>query len=694
MNKTALDRLFAMLPDGKRKEELVAKYNRVQTQNSKQERGGNGLIDSFELTPKGHIRIEAIDEHGNVLDTLADQANLVVDGAEEILLRAFSGDPNRTLYKNRIPKVNPTDTIYIEEAKLSGQPLFDGDQLLQAPNVLWSAVNDDHFDVSFGFYPVTVYVKEVPSTEYGKKAFVLSKTAGTGFLPLTAEIYSGFTNLFIGLGEGKNIPVALTDARLTNNGFTVIDGVAIADTTGDEITFTEKISNLELEVETSREGGTLEIYVNGALRETVDTYIDSDLPTGIFVTVDQLDNETATAIRLVHAGTSHEVVAPEITIKQLRFDALTKQMNGLFKEFKNFETEFLTPATFNTTPMGPYTIQLPNYPLKADSVGVTYEGTVYTEVDTEAELTDTTFVVDEARGILTFNRALTGVSITYSVTGEIYDTELAATMTGTTVSYNTTREVPVNEIPTGVVNGANKTFTLSHADIKEGTVVAKADGAVIEIATIDYENQKITLVDAVATGVSVTVEYIYTTVDVTSTGAVKYKAQYTITEGVKVFDQNGAALIEVDTAQEFGNGTFMISEDKDGIILPDNVTKIEVIYKSVDKPGFETNYKRAVIEKPKSINEYPWFELDKGAVRFVAEFPELSPAYNITIREMALFDGPRADDKIAGFRNYPVKAFSLVRVGETRKDANTGIRITWTITLLNSQSEPFQGGRN
>jgi hypothetical protein len=59
---------------------------------------------------------------------------------------------------------------------------------------------------------------------------------------------------------------------------------------------------------------------------------------------------------------------------------------------------------------------------------------------------------------------------------------------------------------------------------------------------------------------------------------------------------------------------------------------------------------------------------------------------------MGLFDGPRADDKIEGFTNYPVDAFSLVRVGETRKEVTTGIRVTWTITLLNKDNQPFTGG--
>ena len=96
--------------------------------------------------------------------------------------------------------------------------------------------------------------------------------------------------------------------------------------------------------------------------------------------------------------------------------------------------------------------------------------------------------------------------------------------------------------------------------------------------------------------------------------------------------------------------------------------------------------------KPKEVNQYPWYALDKGSIQFVAEFAEDVPNSSITVREMGLFDGPRMDDQIKGFPGYPVKAFSLVRVGEARKDTATGLRVTWTITLTNENGEPFKGG--
>lgn len=703
MNMKMIERLLGKLPDGPKKQDLVARYQQLQANTKK--RGGDGLQDSFEFTPKGHIRIEAIDEAGNVVGTLADQPNLVVNGAEEILLRAFSGDPNRTLFKNRTPKdvSGKTGKIYIEVEKLSGAELFDGSQLLHAPNVLWSAVDDELFDISYGYYPVTSYVKEETSTEFGKKAFSISKEPATGYVPMSSEVYSTYSNMFIGIGEGKNIPVALNDNRLRySEGFAPVDGVAKTTVEGANLSFTEKVSNFVLEYQASNKGAQIDVLVNGVLKATIEA-LDSELETPEVRTFefDELDYEIASEIQFVHSGSDAEVVDAEMAIVGLHFDALTKGMNGLMKEFENFELDFLTPAVYNTTPMGPYTIQLPNFPVKEDSVSISYNDAAFTQVETEDELTDTTFMVDHLHGVVRFNRALTGVSATYSITGEIYDSELVSTMTSINVSIMTPTNTPHTETPTGPVNGANKVFTMTKTNIVEGSVVVKVNGSAVTPESIDLVARTFTLATAPTTGQVVTVEYTYVNNVTATKPANKYVTSHPINVGtVRVFDQNGA---ELSYAQDgnFGDGKFILDPlDPKLIKIAKNdalgvaITKVEVVYKSDEKPGFVTNYKRAVIQKPKTVNEYPWFELDNGAVRFVAEFPEFSPAYNITIREMGLFDGPRADDKIAGFRNFPVKAFSLVRVGETRKDVNTGIRITWTITLLNDAGQPFQGGRN
>ncbi|KAF2421684.1 DUF2460 domain-containing protein [Bacillus subtilis] len=704
MNKKLMQRMFDLLPEGRKKDSLMSKYKRVLENKN---RGEGGLQDSFEFKPKGHIKIEEIDSSGKVLGTLADQSNLVVNGAEEILLRSFSGDPNRILYKNRLPKKDETEIFFIENSKLSEENLFDGNQLLHSPNVIWSAVDDSKFDVSYGYYPVTVYIKEENSTEYEKKAFRIYKENVPGSVPLISEVYSTYTNMFIGIGEGKHYKLNMNDPRLIySEGFHPGEDIAQTNVENHEVKFIGKISRFALDFEVSNKGSNIGIYVNGTLRETVKS-LDESLTTPIIKSLeyDGFDNEVETEIRIVHSGSDSGIENSEMTLKALYIDELSKNMNGLIKEFKNFEVDFLTPAAYNTTPMGPYTIQLPNFPVKKGSVEVKYNELTFSEVDSPERLTDTTFYLDDLHGVVEFNRALAGVNVTYSITGEIYDTELPETMTATNVSYVTASELNQNETPVGVINGINKTFTLTKKNIKSGTLTIKKSGTMLtesEITSINYSTGEVILEVAPNSGETITAEYVYIHEETTTSDANKYITPYEIKEDtLKLFDQNGNELQKVDSKQDFGDGKYMLVEDNKKAVLislknkdSQVITRIEAIYKSDEKPGVPTNYSRAVIEKPKTVNEYPWFELDKGAVRFVAEFPELKPAHNVTIREMGLFDGPRMDDEVAGFNNYPVKAFSLVRVGETRKDVNTGIRITWTITLLNEDGKPFHGGNN
>lgn len=708
MNMDIVNKLMSMLPDGKKKQELVQKYQKLQAKSQK--RGGDGLQDTFEFQPKGHIKIEAIDENRKVVGLLADQPNLVVDGAEEILLRSFSGDPNRMLYKNRKVKdvSGATGKIYISESKLAGLALFDANnQLLHAPNLLWAEVEDSLFEVSYGFYPTTVYVKEEVSTEVGKKAFSIANVSGTGRVPMSSEIYSTYTNLFIGIGEGKNVPVELTDSRISmTEGFIADADRAEAVAEGEALSFSEKISNFKLEVEASNEGAQIDVFINGVLKETIETF-DSELvaPEIRVFEYDGLDYDTATEVRLVHSGKDAAITGDAtMAIVGLHFDALHKGMNALMKEFKNFEVDFTTPTSFNTTPMAPFTVQLPHFPLKADSVKITYEGIEFTEVESKSDLTATSFHVDEMHGVVTFNRALTGIMATFSSTGELFDTEMVSTMTATTVPVTTvTQNTVTDAIPSGAVNGTNVNFTVTHSNVDPLSLVVKVAGVTVAPTGFNPTTRVITLATAPQTGETVTATYVHSTTTVTNKPANIYKTSLTpVTGSVKVFDQDGNALALVTDQNEFGDGKFILNHATDlkEVKISKNkadgqpITRIEMVFRSEERPGVPTNYTRAVIEKPKTVNEYPWFQLDKGAVQFVAEFPELKPSHNITIREMGLFDGPRVDDKIAGFRNYPVKAFSLVRVGEARKDVNTGIRITWTITLLNSEGQPFQGGLN
>lgn len=702
MNIEAINKLMSILPEGEKKEALRQKLSTITTKSKK--RGGDGLQDSFEFKPTGHIKIEAINETGEVVGTLADQPNLVLNGAEEILLRAFSGDPNRILYKNRVPKKDVTNKFYVEEGKLEGAQLFDGSQLLHAPNVLWSSVDDSEFDVTYGYYPVTAYVKEESSTEFGKKAFSFSKTMTNGYVPINAELYSTYTNMFIGIGEGKNYTLQLNDPRLTySEGFTDEDGAVVAVAENTEVKLKQKVSHFSFDYEASNNGAQIDIVINDKIEQTIDAFDNSlDNPEIRSYEINNLNPEEVTEVKIVHSGASASLVDPRMLIKAIRVDALDKTMSKLMKEFKSYESDFTTPTVFNTTPMAPYTIQLPNFPLKENSVGITYDEIEFTEVETEEELTDTTFLVDNLHGVIRFNRALTGVLLTYSISGDIYDTELVSTMTATTVQVSKSTETFVTETPAGTIDGANKSFILSKENIKKDTIIVKVDNVAVAVSNVDLDAKKVTLETAPTLEQVVSVEYMYDLVSTVPAQANKYMTAHKITKGsVKVYDQDGTELTVVDAAADFGHGKVVLDElDPKAILIAQknelgaNITKVEVTYKSEEKPGIPTNYTRAVVEKPKSLNAYPWFELDKGSVQFVAEFPELKPSHNVIIREMGLFDGPRPEDKITGFRNFPVKAFSMVRVGETRKDTNTGIRITWTITLLNENSQPFQGGRN
>jgi|GEM_PF-3366985 len=713
MNLNVINKLLSVFPEGEKKESLRQKLHALTMKSKK--RGGDGLQDTFELQPKGHIKIEAIDEHGNVVGVLADQSNLVVHGAEEILLRAFSGDPSRILYKNRVVKAanGITPKIYISESKLSGSPIVSNGKVIHSPNVLWEVVDDSLFDVSYGYIPNTVYIKEEASTEPGKRAFTISNAPDVNRVPMSAEIYSTYTNLFIGIGEGKNYSVPLTDSRLQfSEEFTVTENRAEATQEGASLEVTAKISNFKVELEKSNTGAQVDVYVNGLLRETIETF-DSELsePDVFVYELEGLDHETETTIRLVHSGSDSAVTTPVMAITGFYFDALDKKMNGLIKEFKNFETEFHTPTSFNTTPMAPYTIQLPYFPLKQGTIQVQYEGTQFTEVSDATQLTDTSFAVDYLHGTLIFNRALTGVMVTYAITGEIYDAELVSTMTAGTVAVPTQQEKTVTGgAVNGVKDGSNRVFTLGRTNIKSNTVVVYKNnnplqvGPTGDIESIDYQTGTIVFHNGKQpiSSDALKADYVYFETVTVNVAVNKYQTAHVIKEGtVRILDQNGNELQSVNNAADFGNGKFMVDATNKKLIhiaaknaQGENITKVEVIYKSDEKPGVPTHYTRAVIEKPKTANEYPWFELDKGAVKFVAEFPELKPVHNITIREMGLFDGPRVEDNIEGFRNYPVKAFSLVRVGEARKESSTGIRVTWTITLLNSDGQPFQGGRN
>jgi hypothetical protein len=696
MNFT-LDKLLNILPEGEKKQALMLKLQQVKRK-AETKKGGDGLADEFSLKPTGHIMIEQIDNKGNVMGVLADQPNLVVNGAEEILLRAFSGDPDRVLYKNRVLKGSESSVYHVPVTSIleaqNGQNV-----LVNHPNEYWKAVDESEFDSEFSYYPNTLQVVEVPATEPNMKAFKVKAVADPTSAPLTAEIYSTFTNLFIGIGDGKNKSIPLTDTRITfDAGFSGDAARKVTSTLNDEVEFAEKITNFVVEYEKSNEGGQFEVYVDGVLKNTVETF-DSGLAAGITevssIEIKGLNHEVASAVRIKFSGSDPASVTPKVAIVGIRFDSFTKADNGLLHELENHTKKFETPAVYNTTTEAPYTVSLPHFPVVADKVVVDYEGSVLTQVATKAAVVEGTYFVDEKYGKLHFKRALTNLFISFETTGEILEDEI--------VSNLTTKPVEVSvqdEVPTGAVDGTNRLFQLSRG-ITSNSEVVKVNG-VAKIRNTDFNvNSATGLITFITgkqplTGEVVTVDFKY------NVNVIVFNTQRAITDGSLSVLGNGADLTLTADVSLLEEGTFMVDPAdvaKKTILVSEKAVggavlagKLEVVYASGQQPGVPTNYTRQVIMKPKDVNQYPWYALDKGSIQFVAEFAEETLGYNITIREMGLFDGPRSDDQVKGFRGYPVKAFSLVRVGETRKEVNTGIRITWTITLLNESGQPFKGG--
>jgi len=89
-----------------------------------------------------------------------------------------------------------------------------------------------------------------------------------------------------------------------------------------------------------------------------------------------------------------------------------------------------------------------------------------------------------------------------------------------TITLLTVRNTVDDEVPTGDIDGSNKTFTLAHTPIKEGSVVITVNsttikdlgyGVLSDGGTINYETGVFVLNEAPAGGSTVTVDYIYFT---------------------------------------------------------------------------------------------------------------------------------------------------------------------------------------
>lgn len=689
--KNVLRSLVESLKDSPTKRQLLEKLN-------KKNQGRGGLHDEFQVSAKGHIMIEEIDEEGEVVGVLADKKNLVVDGAEHILLRAFAGDTERTLFRNRVPKatngVSPKYHIRLDKLTETVNGITT---LAHNPNVLWTAVNEEDFETEFAFNPITLFIKEETTIEPGQIAFSISKTQVSGSVPLQAEIYSGYSNYFIGIGDGVKRQMALDDTRLVKTGFALADGKLVSSVQTDKIVITEKLSHAAFTFEKSNKGGQVEIKVNDVVDRTVETY-DSNLADGeveeMLVEVTDLDFEQAQKIELTFSGADGGIVDAKATILKVETDALQKKDKALIREFKNFENRFDTVEMYNTLPTpdenGHFVFRLLNFPAEQGSVKVVYDGNPFEEVADKADLVSGKYFVDHIRGYVYFSDAMTGLAVTFNTTGEFYEDQRDNLLVSKNVSA-----IDVKGGVVGAIDGSNRVFQ------PEGYVQGIGSVSNMRVyvngtyttSGLSISAQNVTFSTPPTAGTTIEIEYNY------SIPVRSYTVAYTPNGEVKLFDKLKAAYSKGVSMHELAQpGVFFVNPQNEKELYistrvadGSSVGNIDLAYATDERPGVPTGYKRAVIQKPKKMNEYPWFALDRGEIQFVAEYKETTPKQSVTIREMGLFDGPRADDSIRGFTNYPVSAFSLVRVAPTRKDTKTGMRITWTITLTDEEGNAFKG---
>lgn len=690
-NKNILRSLVGNLKDSPMKRQLLEKLNNKT-------KPSGGLHDEFQVSAKGHIMIEEIDEKGEVLGVLADKKNLVVDGAEHILLRAFAGDTERILFRNRIPKAtNGVSQKYHVRLNELTETVNGYTTLAHNPNVIWAAVNEDDFETEYAFNPITLFIKEEVSTEPNQKAFTISKTQVSGSVPLQAEIYSGYSNFFIGIGDGVKRAMDLSDARITKSGFTLDADKLVSNSQGDVISIEEKVSYAAFTLEKSNQGGQVEVKINDVVDRTIETY-DSNLGEGVtedfLVELTELDFEQNQKIELTFVGADPATTSPVVVVKAIETDALQKKDNALIREFKNFENRFDTIENYNTLPTpdenGHFMFRLMNFPVVDGSVKVVYDGTPFEAVTDKSELVTGKYFVDHTRGYVYLSDALTGLAVTFETTGEFYEDQRENLLVSKNVSATAVRGGV-----TGAIDGDNRVFQPEGYVDGIGSVSSVSvyvDG-VKALSGYSVSGPNVTFSSAPAPGTTLEIEYNY------SIPVRSYTLAYTPNGSVQVFDKAKVAYDEGVGLHELAQPGVVFmnpANDKEVYISTrvkggEAIGNIDLTYPTDERPGVPTGYKRSVIEKPKGINQYPWFKLDRGEIQFVAEYKESTPKQAVTIREMGLFDGPRADDGIRGYKNYPVSAFSLVRVAPTRKDTKTGMRITWTITLTDENGNAFKG---
>lgn len=714
---TKIKNTIEQMPNGFRKQRLESILSKLvasrKVTNQKQEskrKGGGTLEDKLLYNPTGHIKVDLM-QKGKVIDTPVDKQNLVVKGSKEITLSALSGDVKHALFKNRTIKaeLGVTELEFdIPKAALRGKPLADGIRLLHTSDVIWNHVNEDDFSHEFSYIPKVSYLEEVPSSDPTKIRVKLTESANATKIQLMSEFYSGSTNLFIALGKGKDLPMAPKgDKRFkftSESDFTLDAYKITTKTKGASFTFTDKISRFRLVLETHKLGADVKVSVDDEELETLVTYQSGENKTLTFEKTG-LDLGKQTTIKIEHSDSVEVSEGSELIIKEFRTDALDEGMNQLIEELKDYELDFTSPTLYKTTVEAPYTVTLPHHFINKESIRIDYEEGKMVQVGSKEEVKKDHYFFDEATSTLYFNSALTSLYIGYTIDQKKmlqFDVSQAnGDVTSTTITRDitTTHTQAPNSYGTG--DDSETVFTLGHKGVKKETLNVTVNAVPKEIDTdftLAYDavsdKDQITFNDPVPDTEIVMAGYDYEVTTPTPTQVMKIELADVTKEAVlNVEDLLGEKELTKEEGEPFVEGQYQVLE---GAILinPGTVTNVAVSVKDDQYQGEKTNYKRQVIQKDKTPTFYPWYELDKGVVNFVAEFEEGVFAQNFTIREMMLCNGPREEDGIEGFNGYKTKAFSLVRIPEVPVPTNVGIRVTWSIKLMDKDNKPYLGGNN
>jgi hypothetical protein len=303
MDFSAIEKLISMMPNGEQKEKLKQKMNEAKKELSQKEDGAV-FEDSFELKPKGHIKIEKVLEDGST-ELLLEKKNMIVKGSEEILTKAFSGDAGAIIYKIRKPKINQYEADFggatvTPEYKLKkdgamavvvqknnvGAEVAPFDQRGWKMNFnymdYWNCVNDEDFDIYYSYEPEIMYafrtrtitgkdffrVSELPITDEENRNYsvdskgVITNEGRTShpnilftrMVALPPEIYSTHTNYFIAFGDGKvkerNLEIESKGEKVFNfSGFTKNpDGSFQTNSTSSFLEFEQRFNNLEVKL--------------------------------------------------------------------------------------------------------------------------------------------------------------------------------------------------------------------------------------------------------------------------------------------------------------------------------------------------------------------------------------------------------------------------------------------------------------